>query len=467
MIDSTLVGLIGMIIGCFISMITKDFDRYYNIFIFYFYKMQYNPLDIHIAPYRINIYKYKTIEEFLLDNKIQEASLERSTLKIYGSNFTRTTFLNAISKFLDTKQMFSLRNPTTNKYLNQNNSTTIGQSSAHVIAIGKSGWPIYLAYISCSQCIITKSMSDYEFIENILANEIIKYISDIIESENLNSGAILLPTFPPQSSVFYKSLGKISKKKTFDTLFYNQKEELITILDKFKTHTLYPSHIPMDNKLGILLYGPPGTGKTGTISAIANMLGRSIVLINFTKITTCSQLDEILNPTIYNKYVYVFDEFDCILDVICGSKDNNEKKSDWGNMLLYAEPEERKEIIKMMKESRTNNNNIDLAYLLQKLDGLESGEDRIIIATTNNPDKINPTLLRPGRFDFKICLGHCTKSSIIDILTNFYKGDDKVRENICCKLNGFNGTYTPLEIINMAIQHPVLDNLLQKLNNDC
>ena len=42
----------------------------------------------------------------------------------------------------------------------------------------------------------------------------------------------------------------------------------------------------MDNKLGILLYGPPGTGKTGTISAIANMLQRDIILVSCASLTT-------------------------------------------------------------------------------------------------------------------------------------------------------------------------------------
>ena len=106
------------------------------------------------------------------------------------------------------------------------------------------------------------------------------------------------------------------------------------ILEKFKTKKMYPEHIPMDNKLGILLYGPPGTGKTGTISAIANYLERSLTVINFSVISTCKQLDSIMDPEKVKETIYVFDEFDCIPDVIGGEKQAEKQETDWGTLLF-------------------------------------------------------------------------------------------------------------------------------------
>jgi hypothetical protein len=165
----------------------------------------------------------------------------------------------------------------------------------------------------------------------------------------------------------------------------------------------------------------------------------------------------------YSKYVYVFDEFDCVLDVISGAapRDKKEEVQDWGKMLLYAEGEERKSILEMMRQGRGRKGTapIDLAYLLQKLDGLESAENRIIIATTNNPDRINPALMRPGRFDLKICLGLCTADMVVDILDNYYKGG---REKI--QRAGIpDGRYSPLQLINAAIQAPSMEKLLKQL----
>jgi chaperone BCS1 len=100
--------------------------------------------------------------------------------------------------------------------------------------------------------------------------------------------------------------------------------------------------------------------------------------------------------------------------------------------------------------------------LLQKLDGLESANGRIIIATTNNPDKINPTLMRPGRFDIKICLNNCTQHMYEDILENFYENEENVKIRVSnAKIPTYK--YSPLEIINLAMQYNNLDTLLHKL----
>jgi DNA replication protein DnaC len=328
------------------------------------------------------------------------------------------------------------------------------------IAIDGSGNIIYYA---TNAKIYYKKVADYVSIRP----HIIEYLGNkYIEKKNTKeNNEEIYTTILDDAIAKKKSIGKISKRKTFDTLFYKQKEELLTILEKFKNKQMYPSHIPMDNKLGILLYGPPGTGKTGTISAIANYLGRSLTVINFALINTCKQLDTILDPEKYKDTIYVFDEFDCILDVL--GLENREKEkdhTDWSSLLFAAEGEERKNIMKMMKEGKRPNvdANIDMAYLLQKLDGLESAEDRIIIATTNNPEKINPALLRPGRFDMKLCLGNCTKEMYGRILENYFKQEKDVYERVnAVQLEEYK--YSPLQLMNLAMQHHTLDKLLSVL----
>ena len=269
-----------------------------------------------------------------------------------------------------------------------------------------------------------------------------------------------------------KPSGLISARKTFDTLFYDQKPQLMRLLEKFKTGSLYPESISMDNKLGILLYGPPGTGKTGTISAIANYLQRDVMIINFAELTKCSELDALLKPSIAKKHIYVFDEFDCILDVMAqGNKEVAEapaEKTDWATMLAVAtEKEERKKILDMMREGAQKNkkpDRIDLGYLLQKLDGIEDNNDRIIIATTNHPENINPALLRPGRFDLKLCLSNCSSQMYEDILTNFFKGGDDMRLQVA-KAGLVAKKWSPLQVINTAIVNETLEKTLEVLKS--
>jgi chaperone BCS1 len=290
-----------------------------------------------------------------------------------------------------------------------------------------------------------------------MADEIINKLDN---NTNNTHGIYAMKTM--QNHINIIRIGDVSKNKIFDNLFYTQKDELINFLDKFKSKTLYPSYVSMDNKLGILLYGPPGTGKTGTISAIANYLGRSLTLLDFSTITTTEEFEQIVDKNKYKETIFVFDEFDCILDII-GKQNTSEQPPDYGTMLLAAEGEERKQILEMVRSGKkTKTQTLNMAYLLQKMDGLESAEDRIIIATTNNPDKINPALLRPGRFDLKLCLGNCTHDMYCKILENYYKNEENVHKRVA-KANIPEFKYSPLEIINMAMQHNTLHSLLNKL----
>jgi mitochondrial chaperone BCS1 len=62
-----------------------------------------------------------------------------------------------------------------------------------------------------------------------------------------------------------------------------------------------------------------------------------------------------------------------------------------------------------------------MSGLLNFVDGLwpTSGEERIIVFTTNYKERLDPTLLRPGRMDMHIHMGYCTPESF-QILANNY-----------------------------------------------
>jgi hypothetical protein len=140
------------------------------------------------------------------------------------------------------------------------------------------------------------------------------------------------------------------------------------------------------------------------------------------------------------------------------------KQERWHELLAVAEGDERKEILNMIRESKKPNANtpLDLAYLLSKLDGLEDNNDRLIIATTNNPDKINPALLRPGRFDLKLCLGNCTTAMYVDILTAFFALTETEGE-IVRHAGIQERRFSPLEVINMALTHQEFTPTLRAL----
>lgn len=268
------------------------------------------------------------------------------------------------------------------------------------------------------------------------------------------------------NEVYTQLLGNINPNRIFKNIYFDEKPKLLSILEKFKEKKMYPEDLSIDNKLGILLHGPPGTGKTGCISAIANYLGRKILLINkldqqnykdiFNHITQ--------NPEFIKEHVIVFDEIDYIL---CSNKEKlnsisiklNELKE---QLLITVDSDERNDLINEIKMLKKNNNEDFIKSILQFLDGMIDMSERIIIATTNYPERINPLFLRPGRFDLKLELGYCSQQMFIDIVQKKYQ--NFLLDNIDTLSNILLKNITPCVLINLLLQSNNLNELMSSLN---
>lgn len=63
---------------------------------------------------------------------------------------------------------------------------------------------------------------------------------------------------------------------------------------------------------------------------------------------------------------------------------------------------------------------ISLSCLLNVIDGVASHEGRILIMTTNYPERIDPRLVRAGRVDLKVLFGFATHEQITDLFVKMY-----------------------------------------------
>ncbi|MFC7323331.1 CDC48 family AAA ATPase [Halorubrum rutilum] len=134
--------------------------------------------------------------------------------------------------------------------------------------------------------------------------------------------------------------------------------------------------LDMQAAKGVLMYGPPGTGKTLLAKAVANESESNFISIK--------------GPELLNKYVGESEKG--VREVFSKAREN-------APTIVFFD-----EIDSIASERGQNSGDSGVgervvSQLLTELDGLESLEDVVVIATTNRPDLIDSALLRPGRLD--------------------------------------------------------------------
>ena len=256
--------------------------------------------------------------------------------------------------------------------------------------------------------------------------------------------------------------------KTFENLFFNEKLNFMNNLKFFIDNQDWYIKRGIPYKLGILLYGPPGTGKTSLIKAILNETKRHAIVVPLSKIKTARQLTEIFYGSKINnknmksnKKVFVFEDIDCMSDIIHKRKDSPIKEP----INLQNTP-----IINIVEDTLkinvNNNDNIKdkltLNTILNLLDGILEDDGRILIMTTNHPEKLDPALTRPGRIDYHLDMNNCSHSTIVDIVNHNY--DLQYTTDTFPKINEIKEyIWSPAEIIQLSINYKNIDDLITYL----
>ena len=236
---------------------------------------------------------------------------------------------------------------------------------------------------------------------------------------------------PPNNFSEYR----FESSKQFENLFFPEKTQLVAQLDHFLNNAAWYKKKGLPYTLGFLFHGEPGCGKTSTIKAIANYSKRHIVSISLTKIETQKELFEIF----YNEYInerkiplnkrlYILEDIDCnALEDIVGERSGSQQEPCSKNEIKegininLTLPEHYPSLGKKEKKRKTE---LTLADILETLDGVMEMDGRMLVITTNYPDKLDAALTRPGRIDLSLEFKRCTSDTLCEMYHHFCSSND-------------------------------------------
>ena len=176
----------------------------------------------------------------------------------------------------------------------------------------------------------------------------------------------------------------------------DEKNNLMHDLKWFLVNKAWYKQRSIPYKRGYLFSGPPGTGKTSLIMAMASGYKMPLYILNLS--TIANDVD------LFDAFTSVPPDGIIVLEDIDAINKNRAKEKE-------EEDDKKKE------------DGISLSGLLNVLDGLTTPDGRIVIMTTNYPERIDAAIKRPGRIDKHIELKSLTESGIMEMYKRFYNSD--------------------------------------------
>ncbi|XP_041024643.1 calmodulin-interacting protein 111 isoform X2 [Juglans microcarpa x Juglans regia] len=133
---------------------------------------------------------------------------------------------------------------------------------------------------------------------------------------------------------------------------------------------------------GILMFGPPGCSKTLMARAVASEAG-----LNFLSVK---------GPELFSKWVGESEK--AVRSLFAKARAN-------APSIIFFDEIDSLAVIRGKESDGVSVSDRVMSQLLVEMDGLHQRVDVTVIAATNRPDKIDPALLRPGRFDRLLYVG--------------------------------------------------------------
>lgn len=274
-------------------------------------------------------------------------------------------------------------------------------------------------------------------------------------------------------------------------IFFEQKKKLIQYIKPFVFDPVNNEVVNegeqryktcgMTFKAGLLFYGEPGCGKTTTIKGILKYTNRNAIIVDLGKVKTCEELESIFRTRKINGKVFTGKEL-CFILEDCDAFDSTvikkrEPPNEPNTTTMMSHDTNSSEMTKLMDKFSTTmttvatpepTDRLNLSCLLNLFDGIIELNGIMIIMTTNHPEKIDPALIRPGRFDFKCEFKKASREIIKEMLKLKFNLNDQSLMKYSNDLNNMKDyIMSPAQIQCICFNNERIEECISEIILEC
>jgi chaperone BCS1 len=158
---------------------------------------------------------------------------------------------------------------------------------------------------------------------------------------------------------------------------------------------------------GYLLHGVPGSGKTSLIHSLAGELGLDIYVVSLSSKGMSDNTLTTLMGHVPSRCILLLEDLDAAFTRSV-SRDASSTGAPTASNTNSTTTE------------TNDGSTLSLSGLLNSLDGVAAAEGRLLFATTNHIERLDPALSRPGRMDVWVNFTHATKWQAEGIFKCFF-----------------------------------------------